>query len=268
MHIIFQIPLLNHYYFIEKNLKKISSELQEKAAKVNMAEQSEKSQREMRQSKDCCKLRSLPHLVGEEHVFGHLHMSFVFLLRSEIYRNIPHSVCECPVECPSIGNLRDLYFDMPKEKFEVIAYCTLTGITVIEEKVDIVKHFQQLLPKKFVLPIGGRLCRVSKADNWVVDFEGTLPKNLPKLYKSLEIDLKNKCISELTLQYQIMSLILKWFNIACVVSWAPHNCHLLNSLEVQKCDMPLLSYWVPQSNACVELCSTGDWFKKCMRKSS
>lgn len=242
----------------------ISTELQEKAGKVNMAEQSEKSQRDMRQSKECCKLRSLPHLVGEEHVFGHLHMWFVFLLRAEIYKNIPHTVPECPVECNSIGKLRDLYFEMPHKVFHILLYCILTGISVTEEKVDALKYFQQLLPKKFILPTGGKICKIFKDDNWNVTFDGILPKNLPRLSNSIETILKNKAISESTLQYQIMSLIMRWFNIACVIGWAPNNCdNLFQSLGVQKCDMPLLSYWIPQSMLCVELCVTNEWFKKC-----
>lgn len=258
----FQIPLLNHYYFIEKNLKKISSDLQEKAARVNLAEQSVKSQREMRQSKECCKLRSLPHLVGEEHIFGHLHMWFVFLLRSEIYKNIPHNVPECPVDCSSVGKLRELYFIMPREIFEKISYCILVGVTLIEEGVDIIKDFRQLLPKKFSLPTRGVSCRVCKKDSWGVIFEGTLPKKLPRLYAAAEKLLMNKSLSESTLCYQMMSLILRWFNIACVLSFAPNNCNqLFISLEVQKCDMPLLSYWVPQSKACVEICGSDFWLK-------
>lgn len=265
---LFQIPLLNHYYFIEKNLQIISNELQANAAKVNMAEQSEKSQREIRQSKEC-KLRSLPYLVGEEHVFGHLHMWFVFLLRSEIYKIIPHPVPDCPIECPSIGKLRDLYFDLKKDMFEKIAYCVLTGITVMEDNVDIIRHFKQLLPRKFVIPTGGKVCKVLKRDNLVVNFEGTLPTTLPKLYSSVESILQNKIISESTLQYQIMSVIMRWFNIACVIGWTPNNYNgLFKSLGVQKCDMPLISYWVPQSKACVELCTTEEWFKKCNNKSN
>lgn len=261
----FQIPLLNHYSFIEKNLKIISTELQEKAGKVNIAEQSEKSQRDMRQSKECCKLRSLPDLVGEGHVFGHLHMWFVFLLRSEIYRNIPHTVPECPVDCSSIGKLRDLYFEIPNKDFQKILYCILTGICVIEERVDVLKYFLQLLPNNFRLPTDGKICKISKHDNnWSTEFSGCLPKNIPKLVNSVEMTLTNKAIPESTLQYQTISLIMRWFNIACVIGWAPSNCDsLFQSLGVQKCDMPVLSYWIPQSLEFVKVCTTNEWFQKC-----
>lgn len=255
---------MNHYYYIEKNLIKISQELQDKASEVNMAEQSEKSQREIRQSKEYCKLRSLPYLVGEEYVFGHLHMWFVFLLRSEVYKNIPHSIPECPVDCPTIRNLRDLYFEMSPESFAKVAYCILTGIAVKENNVDIVCHFRQLLPKKFVLPLGEKYCEVSKNNNWLVRFEGTLPKNLPRLYCSVEKVLSNRNISESTMKFQVMSLVMRWFNIACVLNWTQDKCNeLYHSLEVQKCDMPLLSYWIPQCSKCVSLCETEKWMEKC-----
>lgn len=171
---------------------------------------------------------------------------------------------ECPVDCSTIGKLRDLYFEMPNKVFQKVLYCILTGITVVEEKVDILKHFQQLLPKKFILSTGGKICKIFKDDNWNAEFDGLLPKNVPRLSNSIEKMLNNKAILESTLQYQIMSDIMRWFNIACIIGWAPNNCdNLLQSLGVQKCDMPLLSYWIPQSMACVELCTTNDWFQKC-----
>lgn len=234
-----------------------------------MAEQSEKSQREIRQSKECCKLRSLPHLVGDEHAFGFIHMWFVFLLRAEIYKNVPHSVPECPVDCSSIGILRKLYYSMNKHVFQKIAYCILTGITIIEDDVDIVKYFKQLLPSKFILPVGGISCKIFKTNSWEVIFERTLPTKLPNLYYSIEKILGTESISESTVQYQIMSLIMKWFNIACVLSWTPNKCDsLYNILGVLKCDMPLLSYWIPQSNACVELSTTEDLLGKCLKETN
>lgn len=256
------MPLLNHYCFLERNLRKISNNLQEKASKVNLAEQSEKSERELRQFKDS-KLRSLPHLVGEEHIFGQLHMWFVFLLRSQIFKNVLPNIIECPVDCCLIGKLKNLYDGMPQNVFETIAYCILTGITVTENQVDCVKYFHQLLPTKFKIPTGGKSCTVFKQSNWDVNFEGVLPQKLPKLYTSIETAFKNKNMLVSTLQYHIMSLIMKWFNIACVLNWAPNKCdNLLLSLEVQKCDLPLLSYWIPQCNACTTLPNTDNWLNK------
>lgn len=257
---------MNHYEFIEKNLEKISSELQEKADKVNVAEQSQKSQRDVRQLRGSTykpTLRSLPHLVGEPYVFGHLHMWFVFLLRSEIYRIVPHSVPECPVELQDVKELKELYKNMPSHIFETILYCVLTGIKIEENNLDIVKYFRQLLPKQFKLPTAGRACKIDKSDNhWEMQFQGVIPNILPRLQTIIQNTLNELNMSEIAVSYHLSSLIMRWFNIACVLGWAPIPCDdLTRTLEVHKCDMPLLSYWISQSNVCVEPCKT-DWFIK------
>lgn len=257
--------MLNHYDFIERNLKEISCELQEKANKVNLAEQSQKSQRDMRQVRGSnykLTLRALPQLIGEPYIFGQLHMWFVFLLKAEIYKVIPHNVPKCPVDCLTTKELRELYKEMPKDVFQTLIYCTLTGIKVEEEHTDVLKHFRQLLPSRFILPSTGKVFKLHKHTSWVVEFDGTLPKTFPSLQTYIEAALSDTNMVASALPYHLESLIMRWFNISCILSWAPSSCdNLKRSLEVRSCDMPLLSYWVPQSRQCVELCDN-DWFNK------
>nr|XP_023028673.1 folliculin [Leptinotarsa decemlineata] len=260
-----QIPLLNHYNFIEDNLRHISEELQQKADNSTSAEETTAYRRDFEQFQNASKvqLRPLPQLVNEHNVFAHLHMWFVFLLRAKIYRNVPHSVPQCPVECSSVNMLRELGKEMPENVFQTILYCTLTGITVTECNTDILKHFRQLLPKKFALPASGKSCEVFKTDNvWSCKFDATFPINIPRLISSIEVAVKNPDISDTTLSYHLMDLIMHWFSNACVLSWATNSCdELMRLLEIRKCDLPLLAYWIPQSGGCVEMCTT-DWFKK------
>ncbi|KAG5887417.1 hypothetical protein JTB14_024616 [Gonioctena quinquepunctata] len=260
-----QVPLLNHYDFIEENLKHISEELQQKADNSNTTEKTSAYKKDVEQSQNTSKvqLRSLPQLLNERNVFAHLHMWFVFLLRAKIYRTVPHSVPSCPVECSSVNALRLLGKEMSADVFRTISYCILTGIRIKECNVDIVKHFRQLLPKKFSLPQTGEVCEVFKKERtWDLVFKITLPKTVPRLLTLIEKAVRNQDMSDAALLYHLMDLIMHWFSIACVLSWAPNACdELIRSLEVHKCDLPLLAYWIPQSGACVEVCET-DWFQK------
>lgn len=240
-------------------------DLQNKAGSINASEQLTKSQRDVRQTEGYSKAlqRSLSELVGEHHVFAHLHMWFVFLLRAEIFRNIPLSVPECPVECPTAKDLRDLQRRIPNYIFKTLAYCVLTGVKVEQQDTDILKHFYQLLPIGFVLPTAGSLCYINKVeDSWEINFKGSVPQNLPTLLQEINNALSNEHLPDAALSYHLMSLIMRWFNVACVLSWAPLACEkLMRSLELRKCDMPLLSYWIPQSKACVKLAGN-DWLER------
>lgn len=250
-----QISLLSHYDFVEKHLKRISTDLQQKAEKFNSTERSSTT------SVDKI-LRSLPELVGERNIFAQLHMWFVFLLRAEIFKNIPHDIPSCPVNCSLIEKLRNIKLEMPNSVYDTISYCILTGIRVEENNLDILKYFQQLLPKGFQLPTVGMVCRISRPkEKWNVNFDGSLPLILPCLHVSIKEALENMNITNSALQYHIMSLIMHWFSISCVLNWtSTHSEVLLRTLEVRKCDTPLLDYWIPQSSECVEICKT-DYFK-------
>ncbi|KAJ8925040.1 hypothetical protein NQ315_001211 [Exocentrus adspersus] len=250
-----QVPLMHHYDFIEKNLKQISGGAGGKSQPCIRSGGTLK-----RKAK---KGRCYPE-TSEPFVFAHLHLWFVFLLRAEVYQTVPHKVPECPVECSSPERLRDLYKEMPQHVFRIVLYCILTGIKIDTENKEVVSHFQQLLPKDFVLPTTGTVCRLYRTEDgaWNVQFKGTLPKTLPRMFELVEEALANSKLPDSTLQYYLMSISMRWFNIACVVSWSTGPCdQLMRSLGVHKCDMPLLSYWIPQSNACVKFAET-DWFSR------
>ncbi|XP_050506567.1 uncharacterized protein LOC126884606 [Diabrotica virgifera virgifera] len=250
-----QISLLSHYDFIENNLKKISEGIQQKADKLNTTERSSTNNMEK-------VLRSLPELIGESAIYAQLHMWFVFLLRSKIFQRVPHNIPSCPVDCSSIEKLRNVKLEMSDAVYDTIAYCVLTGIHIEEVDTSIVKYFQELLPKGFKLPSKGQLCTISKIkDIWNVKFEGSVPLILPRLHTCIKEALEDTSISNSALYHQIKSLIMHWYSISCVLSWSKKHCdNLMRTLEIHKCDMPLLSYWIPQSGACVELCKT-DYFK-------
>ncbi|CAH1976253.1 unnamed protein product [Acanthoscelides obtectus] len=256
-----QISLLQHYDFIKENLKKISSSIQQKASKVNTAEQSVHSQREVRQKEGYkTNQRSLALLTGEPNIFAHLHMWFVFLLRSEIYRSIPHEVPDCPVDVSAAKELRELYKSIPKDVFRTLVHCTVTGIKTEYYDARTERIFNQLLPVNFRPPsTESCICSCSKENK--VHFVGCLPQKLPTLVCQIEQAISNDTIPEPALTHHLSSLIIKWLNIACVVNWAPKiTKELLDSLEIRKCDMPVVTYWASQSN-CVESCQI-DWFEK------
>lgn len=257
------MPLLHHYEFVEKNLKQISGELVQKANRIYEEEKPLRDKQPIPGTTRKPILRSLKDLVCEPNVFVHLHLWFVFLLRAEIYKTIPHKVPECPVDCPTAKELRDLYKEMPQQVFRIVLYCVLTGIKVEADDTDVIQYFQQLLPKEFVLPSTGTVCRLCKSDDvWNVQFKGTLPKTLPRMYTLVEEALGNPNLPEAALKFYLMSISMRWFNIACVISWSTGPCdQLMRSLGVHKCDMPLLSYWIPQCNACVKFVET-DWFAR------
>lgn len=246
-----QISLLSHYDFLEMNLKRISEDLQQKAEKFNVVEMSSNKE----------ELRSLPELIGESNIFAQLHMWFVFLLTAKIFKNIPHNIPTCPINCPSIEKLRILKLEMSDIVYDTVSYCTLTGIKIEENNSDVLRYFQELLPIGFKLPNSGKLCSISKTcENWNVSFQGTLPQTLPKLHTSIKQALEDTTISNSALYYHIKSFIMYWFNISCVLSWTSNPCEkLTRTLEVHKCDMPLLSYWISQTSGCVKLCQS-DYF--------
>lgn len=244
-------------------MKQISGELVEKANRIYEEEKPLRDKQTVQGTNRKPVLRSLKDLVGEPYVFAHLHLWFVFLLRSEIYKTIPHKVPECPVDCLTAKELRELHKEMPQEVFRIVLYCILTGIKIETEDPDVIQHFRQLLPKDFTLPLTGTICRLGKSSGiWNVQFKGTLPKTLPRMYTLIEEALGDPNLPDSALKYYLMSIIMRWFNIACVISWSTSSCdQLMRSLGVHKCDMPLLSYWIPQSNSCVKFAET-DWFNR------
>ncbi|XP_076272409.1 folliculin [Rhynchophorus ferrugineus] len=245
-----RIHLLNCWPFLTKHIANIAKDLQDKSAIVNNNEQMHKSQRALRQaqSSPICTGRSLSHLTGEAAIFAHIHLWFVWLLSVETVVEKPNDAPELPVHCNSNFNLRTIYKKMQQDTFQRVCYCYLIGIRVESECEEIEKNFQQILPKKFVLPKTGDICKVSKVDElYQATWHGTLPQKLPSLLVLIECALKDENLPSKALEPHITSLVMQWYNIACTLCWSPdNNSDLIKCLGVQKQDMPLLSYWIPQ----------------------
>ncbi|KAL1517377.1 hypothetical protein ABEB36_001147 [Hypothenemus hampei] len=244
-----KIHLLNCWPFLTKHIRKVSAEVQDKAVKVNNVEQQHKSQRAVRQAQTSlgCPGRSLSQLTGEPAIFAHFHLWFVWLLNTELFIEKPFKPPEVPAECLSVSTLRRIFKRMSPENFRILCYCYLTGIQVQSEDNQIESVFRQLLPKKFKLPESGEKCLINK--RYEISWHGMLPQKLPTLVTSIETALADDNLPENALDPHIVSIITHWFNIACVMSWTSNsssNKELFRSLEVQKHDMPLLSYWAPQ----------------------
>lgn len=131
-------------------IKQIASDLQDKAAKVNNAEQAQCSQRAVRQAHGAPghQSRSLPQLTGEPAAFAHLHMWFTWILSCERFVEKPVDVPKVPIECKP-ANLRLLLREMEAEVFRVACYCVLTGMLLQCEDEEVFKAFRQLLPTNF-----------------------------------------------------------------------------------------------------------------------
>ncbi|XP_066159100.1 folliculin isoform X1 [Euwallacea fornicatus] len=247
-----KIHLLNSWSFVTKHIKQISAELQEKAANVNNLEQMQKSQRAVRQAQasPVCTGRSLGQLTGEPAIFAHIHLWFTWLLSTETIAEKPSKGPDIPVEINNSSRLKGLYKQMSPVVFRTVCYCYLTGIKVESDCVEIEPLFRQLLPKMFHLPQSGEVCHLIKNNNvFDIIWNGKLPQKLPTLLTLIESTLcGDDDPSDAVLNPHLMSLVIQWFNKACVVSWAPNgqNIELLASLGIQKQDMPLLSYWVIQ----------------------
>lgn len=135
-----------------------------------------------------------------------------------------------------------------QDTFQKVCYCYLIGIRVESECEEIEKNFLQILPKTFVLPKTGDICKVCKLDErYQATWHGTLPPKLPSLLILIECALKDENLPTKALEPHITSLVMQWYNIACTLCWSPdNNSDLIKCLGVQKQDMPLLSYWIPQ----------------------
>ncbi|RZC37528.1 folliculin, partial [Asbolus verrucosus] len=217
-----------------------------KAAQINGVEQTQCSQRAVRQAQGSpsSPARSLSQLTGEPAVFAHLHMWFTWLLSVEPVVEKPSNAPEIAISC-SPGTLRLLYKTMAKNVFRTVCYCILTGIRIEVENDEILQTFCQLLPNKWALPKTGEICKLEKVDGkWAVDWSGCLPSRLPRLQTLTEEALQNENLTEGVLQSYLTGAILHWRNVARTISWisAPSQ-ELFQALGVQKFDLPLLAYW-------------------------
>lgn len=225
----------------------MSKDLQEKAAKVNDAEQTQRPQRAVRQAQGSPgnPARSLSQLTGEPAVFAHIHLWFSWLLSCE-------TAVERPIHGPplytlhSSNLLRQLAREMKEDCFRKVCYCTLTGIGIECEDSDVSEAFCQLLPEKWPMPVSGDRCRLVKVDDrWEAKWSGCLPSRLPTLQTATEKALKDDRLPDGALEHYLTALIIQWLNTSRSLVWTPsQDQRLLQALGVQKYDLPLLTYWM------------------------
>lgn len=230
-----------------KHIKQLSQDLQEKAAKVNGAEQEQRPQRAVRQSQGSPgnPARSLSQLTGEPAIFAHIHLSFSWMLSCKIAVEHPRYGPPLPKNCsPTL--LRHLAHEMDEDCFRKACYCTLTGIGIETEVSEILTAFYELLPGKWPFPSSGERCRLVNINGkWEARWLGCLPSRLPTLQTASEKALKDEHMLDDTLKYYLTSLIMHWLHTARSLVWTPtQDQKLLQSLGVQKYDLPLLAYWM------------------------
>ncbi|CAH0547628.1 unnamed protein product [Brassicogethes aeneus] len=247
-----RVHLLNHWRHITKHFEVIASDLKEKALKVNNLEQATCSQKAARQASQqstrSCTGRSLQELTGVSSIFLQIHMWFVYLLSVNVMEEIKPNILEVPISCNGAIMLRKLYKEISNRDFKKVLYCFLTGIKVESKDTEILKLFQQLLPKKFKLPQTGEACvLVKENDAWKVNWKGNLPLKLPTLLNLIEEGLNSENLPDEALESYLASFSYQWYNISCDIACCNvYSEELLKVLGVHKYDMPLLSYWTTE----------------------
>lgn len=242
-----QVHLLNAWPLLVKHIKELAKDLQEKAAKVNGAEQAQRPQRAVRQAQGspANPARSLSQLTGEPAVFAHIHLWFSWMLSCEIA--VEHPVNRLPPATKRLPHqLRRLSGEMDEASFRKACYCTLTGIGIECEDSAVIGAFYQLLPDEWPMRNGGEKCLLEKSDGrWRAKWSGCLPAKVPSLQTAAEKALKDGNMPDSALEHHLTALIVQWLNTARSLVWTPkQDQRLLQALGVQKYDLPLLTYWI------------------------
>ncbi|KAK9887031.1 hypothetical protein WA026_019957 [Henosepilachna vigintioctopunctata] len=240
-----KIHLLNLWPTIIPPIKQIAYELQEKAAKINGAEQVQCSQRAVRQAQGSPghQARSLPQLTGEPAIYAHLHMWFTWILSYERFIEKPPNVPNIPIQC-SPNDLRNYLKEMEDYVFRVACYCVFTGMLLQCNDETVLTTFRQLVPTHFKIPQTGPPVKLIKENLWRIEWNGVLPNKLPTLQVEVEEALRNEKLTDETLKPHLISLILHWLNVAKSLSWTPNpDQNLFQALGINKHDLPLLAYW-------------------------
>lgn len=181
--------LLNTQPFLASNIKEIAKQIQDSALKVYESDQKQFSQRAERlnSGKAADHLpRSLKELVGEQHIFAHLHSLFSWILFSGaryftevltlgspslpafckdsdgfafisidkeefMMQNFPSTTADADSSYyDSDYNLRNLK-KISKSSFHQLLYCSLVGIQIVirGSNNDFYKYFKDFMPQSF-----------------------------------------------------------------------------------------------------------------------
>jgi folliculin len=178
--------LLNTQPFLTNNIKEIAKQIQESATKVYETDQKQFSQRADRLNTGKVTdlpPRSLRELVGEQHIFAHLHSLFAWILwagarsftevltlgspslpafrtkESEgfafisidkedfLQQNFPDTDSSIYDSAYNLRNLKQV----SKSSFKQLLYCSLVGIQIVirGRNNDFYKYFKDFLPQAF-----------------------------------------------------------------------------------------------------------------------
>ncbi|KAF5303942.1 hypothetical protein FQA39_LY01727 [Lamprigera yunnana] len=241
-----KIHLLNSWPVLVKHMQELVKELQTQADAVNNAEQTQRSQRAVRQAEGTPKsnARSLSQLTGQPAIFGHIHLWFTWMLNCETVVEKP-SLCLPLPELQSPLALRNIALTWDNTVFHTVCFCTVIGTQVVTDDPEITAAFQVLLPSKWS-PLSNTYCFLKKNTEWTVEWLGVLPQRLPTLITVVEKALRNEHLPDAALTPYINGVVLKWLHIVQSLHWSKgkNNSQLVQSLGVQNHDMPLVNYWM------------------------
>ncbi|XP_017776015.1 PREDICTED: folliculin [Nicrophorus vespilloides] len=248
-----KLHLLNKWTFLLKHIKDIAGILNEYSAKVNEEEQLQRPQRSVRQAQNQPNNtgRSLSQLTGKPAIYAHLHLWFAWLLGCQIIVEKPFS-SNLPVPKPS-SLLRTLFQEIGQEKFKLIALCILTGKTVDASDPNMLETLYSMLPDPNWVQKAdkSKYCKIRKENNWLIDSNVLNPGKTSTLQNEIENALGDARLTESALEPQLTSIVMHWLHIARVLSWCPQmDLKLLQSLNVQKHDIPVLIYWTLNCSDC------------------
>nr|XP_022905709.1 folliculin [Onthophagus taurus] len=240
-----KVHLLNVWPVLVKHIKEIVRDLKKDAAKINDAEQEKRPQRAVRQAQGSPSTtgRSLSELTGRPAVFAHLHLWFAWLLSGSLAEERRKTPLSIPNVSPS-PLLRSYLKNLGDETFKVGLYCVLTGINLITES-SLLDAFKSLLPCEFLVS-SNQYCSIIKSDEkYEVKWDEELPNKLPTLIMNIMKSLDNKHLPDSVLKTQLNCLIVQWRNIVNTLARPPNiNLEFLQSLGIQKFDLPLLLFWI------------------------
>ncbi|GJQ71178.1 BHD [Trypoxylus dichotomus] len=240
-----KIHLLNAWPMLVKHIKEIVKDLKQAAAEVNGAEQEHRSQRAVRQAQGSpgSTGRSLSQLTGKPAVFAHLHLWFSWMLSCSLAEERSAVPSKAVISKPS-PELRQVFFELGEIIFTKLTFCVLTGINIVSTEFRILNTIKSVLPDYWRANTN-KYCMLINSDVWCVDWNENLPTKLPTLLQSLIKAIKDKRLPDGVMEMHLISLLMHWKSIVLSLTWPPSlNLEFLQSLNIQKADLPLLLYWL------------------------
>lgn len=213
---------------------------------VNGTEQEKQSQRAVRQAQGspAGSARSLSQLTMQPAVFAHIHLWFCWILNRKVATEKTNISSHWLQSIKPFALLRTLLQEIGEIDFNKIVYCCISGIH-IECEPNLLTTIKMLLPDNWPAISTETKCAIRKSDKWLIEWTGILPKKLPT-FQTLSLKaLANSQLPDAALELHLRALILQWHNINKSISYCGSlDKLLLQSFNVQNCDLPLLIYWM------------------------